>query len=914
MKAKAATFFLTLGLLTLSPLSSTAQSVPTFVYPNIPGINLNTLGNNDAGFNVDGNLWIATSLYGCAVFDHNAGSWSMLNISGGLPTDSVICISFGNGSAWIGTRAGAVRYQGAPGSGGSVQNVYTMPQLPDSVVNDIFVESQYVWFGTSNGLARLDNNTGAWQTFTLPGNHITKIIRDLSGTLWVGTRQGLFSSNDHGVSWTTFTASGTNDLIGNNIFDLEFDSSGRVWISSGNLVTVTTQIVWISYYHNGQFYKFNLSDYGKECLNGEVLGNKLNFTKTIDGDVTFSFNTSTTLNDLITATPCAMEIIDGIFPNPCIFTNAPGRFVLIDPNGNLAVLSRSRQCFYSYPVNSLTYDINTFICYLFSQLDINDVRAGLLAGGDMHWNLSDPKYEVPKGSGKHTVYASAHWIGGLDHGGQVRVAAQTYRQTGLDFWPGPIDGISIPMDSASSMFNRIFKVSRWEVESFKNHFQNGTLVYQPPCNNNVPQSILDWPAKGNGIVTGNLAPFIDVDGNGVYNPLTGGDYPDILGDQTLFKVYNDSLDVHTETGSQPLGLEFRTFAYAYSCDTALTVNKVLNQTTFYKTQIINKSSRDYSDVYFGHWVDVDLGYYIDDYVGCDVGRNTGFAYNGDPNDETPSGYGLNPPIMNVKVLRGPTAPPGDGRDNNNNGVVDESGEYFGMNSFLMYMGGQTPTGNPFLYPEFYYYLQGIWRDGQQLTYGDDGRNPNAPVCDFMFPGTTDPVHYPTQGDWSEFTAGFTPSDRRFVMSSGPFPLNAGDTVVFDYAYIFSRDSLSGGNLNFALNNSNLDLVQSWFDNNNFPGCTVYSVGVTEDSRDEKELLVYPNPAHDAFTVLLGEHLASQPVTIRILDLTGRVITEKKSSHQPEIIFSTNHLDPGLYLITVQGKDQSVQQVRISVIR
>ena len=34
-------------------------------------------------------------------------------------------------------------------------------------------------------------------------------------------------------------------------------------------------------------------------------------------------------------------------------------------------------------------------------------------------------------------------------------------------------------------------------------------------------------------------------------------------------------------------------------------------------------------MYFGQWVDPDLGYYLDDYVGCDVSLGLGICYNGD---------------------------------------------------------------------------------------------------------------------------------------------------------------------------------------------------------------------------------------------------------------------------------------------
>ena len=60
------------------------------------------------------------------------------------------------------------------------------------------------------------------------------------------------------------------------------------------------------------------------------------------------------------------------------------------------------------------------------QLDINNVRTLLHNGGDMWWDLvGNPRYEVPKGSNRHSSFAASLWIGGFDQSGQLRVAAQT---------------------------------------------------------------------------------------------------------------------------------------------------------------------------------------------------------------------------------------------------------------------------------------------------------------------------------------------------------------------------------------------------------------------------------------------------------------------------------------------------------
>src|SRR3954471_11697903 len=68
-----------------------------------------------------------------------------------------------------------------------------------------------------------------------------------------------------------------------------------------------------------------------------------------------------------------------------------------------------------------------------ADLDIGNVRARILTNGDMWWDLANPKYEIPKGSGKHSMFTGSLWFGGVDAGSQVKVAAQTYRQTGSDF-------------------------------------------------------------------------------------------------------------------------------------------------------------------------------------------------------------------------------------------------------------------------------------------------------------------------------------------------------------------------------------------------------------------------------------------------------------------------------------------------
>ena len=220
-----------------------------------------------------------------------------------------------------------------------------------------------------------------------------------------------------------------------------------------------------------------------------------------------------------------------------------------------------------------------------------------------------------------------------------------------------------------------------------------------------------WP--GNGI-DGDyqfLAPYYDANDDGEYNP-NDGDYPKydidgdldcneddlIYGDQTLYWVFNDKGNIHSETSADPIGLEIRAQAFAFA------TNDEINNMTFYNYKIINKATIQLNDAYFGQWVDPDLGKYDDDYVGCDVARGFGYCYNGDDNDEGASGYGTTPPAIGVDFFQGPLADPDDGIDNDRDSIIDEPGEQAIMSRFVYYNNDFTVTGNPENGQHVYNYL------------------------------------------------------------------------------------------------------------------------------------------------------------------------------------------------------------------
>ena len=236
---------------------------------------------------------------------------------------------------------------------------------------------------------------------------------------------------------------------------------------------------------------------------------------------------------------------------------------------------------------------------------------------------------------------------------------------------------------------------------------------------------------------------------------------------------------------------------------------------FYNYKIINRSTLPLLDTYFGQWVDPDLGYYLDDYVGCDVGLGLGFCYNGDAEDEGAAGYGFNPPAIGVDFFQGPLADPNDGVDNDRDGTVDEYGEQIIMSKFVYYNNDFTVTGNPSTGTHIYNYLRGIWKDNVPMTYGGDGhgsgQGSTTDLCNFMFPGTSDP-DFPGQ-EWTEVTAGNTPADRRFLQSAGPFTLQPGAVNEITTGVVWARANTGGQTASVQLVKIYDKEAQALFDNN-----------------------------------------------------------------------------------------------------
>lgn len=473
-----------------------------------------------------------------------------------------------------------------------------------------------------------------------------------------------------------------------------------------------------------------------------------------------------------------------------------------------------------------------------AQMDVNNVKTdfygtgnfGIMRGGNGSYGIGYVEnFRVPANGDAGTIYSNTLWIAGLDGNANIHCSAVRFNQVGDDFWSGPLRVNDGSTDIYAVMdYHHVWKVRRSDIEAIINN----TAA-------DIPEDILTWPAHGNveDGYAANLAPFVDTDNDGIYDPRKG-DYPDILGDMALYCIYNDNYSAHTESGGEAFGFELHCMLYGFYAPG----DEMLNNTLFMRTWIYNRSNNDYNNVYVGNWTDFDIGYALDDFIGCNVERGYYYGYNALPIDGNgePESYGHNPPAQMVMILGGPDMP-ADGVDNpkfDENGfqIVDESvnglgfgdgvvdNERLGMCSFVYHTNDVTYHGDPENAEEYYRLLKAEWKNGVKIHYGGNGFPGSEGVtdipCRFMYPHNSDPDNWGTGGvnpgvqEWCEETAvDGSPNDdgdRRGLASSGPFNFGSGEVHVIDKAFVtywpsdaFDRDEM----------NEWADYIRNYFINN-----------------------------------------------------------------------------------------------------
>jgi len=489
------------------------------------------------------------------------------------------------------------------------------------------------------------------------------------------------------------------------------------------------------------------------------------------------------------------------------------------------------------------------LCFQLFYLNGTNIKSLWINNGDLFYYSPNPSlltgFETPVGSGKSSIYVAQLWVGGRDSAfSTLMVSSQMYRASRSVWTAGPISN-----NSSGSIFNDVFPMYRGTANTHRDDFQNPG--YTPSG------LITSWPANGNPNANEllDLAPFIDLNGNGLYE-YNLGEYPLYMGKRNCFMVFNDQANNNTGPG---LGIEVRGFSYEISED-----GLGLEKTVFVNYELINRSQNTYEDFYSSLFVDFDLGNPSDDFTGCDPSRNAFFAYNGSNLDGS---YGVGPPATGVIFLNLP------------------------LNSYVAFNNDASPkNGNPDTDLEYYNFMKGNWKDGVPMKNNGDGTGTSGSDTKFLYSG----------GGWDEISVGNTSGDRRSVGSIGPFKIRPGERICFDIAFVHYKKS---GN-DFLANRNELlleiDHVQQVWDSLQL-GCFHPAIVGTQE---QKELVLnwtlFPNPSIGLIRIQ-SDNIFSENTFLKILDPMGIVVSRtdlKAGSRAYEIDLSDQ--GPGIYIAIIEG--------------
>jgi len=508
-------------------------------------------------------------------------------------------------------------------------------------------------------------------------------------------------------------------------------------------------------------------------------------------------------------------------------------------------------------------------------LNTNNVNAYLSNGGSLFFDGEKGAYEVPKGSSKISLFAGALWMGGIDNQGTLRVTAPQYKDyEGSECVAGPI--LDETQQELCNHFDRFWEISKTDVEAFISVYAaNDGVINQV----DIPESILQYPARNNPYFSDfelpenkTLAPFIDANNDGNYNPLQG-DYPAIKGDQNIWWVYNDQT-VHTLSQGIPLNMEVGVMAYAVNTE------DYLNNTTFYDFTLTYKGDYPLETFYAGFWIDPDLGNFTDDYIGCNVDQKMGIVYNGDAYDDGQTGYHDSIPALGVQFVTTP---------------LDENGEEAELATFMLCNSDFTATGLPKEPQEYYNYLKGSWLDGTPVTYGGNGYGGIEPYP-YMFPDNpTDP------NGWSELALGFPPADRIFLLSIGPIKIQPNEVKTFTTAIHWQP--LAGGGAEVDINPL-YEMAENTKANYDelFPYVGADSTDTNLQNLFNSTITAYPNPIN-AKSTLHFEKAVNEPTQINVYSIEGKHIGTYKTSTNAFDLSNTN-IAEGSYIFELINKSDT----------
>lgn len=463
-------------------------------------------------------------------------------------------------------------------------------------------------------------------------------------------------------------------------------------------------------------------------------------------------------------------------------------------------------------------------------------------------------YSIKPNFPERLIYGAGIWVAGTDEDGEEHVSVIMQDYYDHNFVAGPVAN-DYSLQSWSSNFNAVY--GPYQIWHHNTFWQDS---------NYVPSAeIMAWPAHGD---TSNgeswmLAPFVDYNNDGVYNPYDG-DYPDVPFDQNHYIVYNDDNNPPDPLGGKRLKVEVETMISTTNKSDIPTPGLFLLNVT-----IRNKSEHTYDDFYVGFNADFDIEFEFDDYVGCDTLLDMIYGFSKNDRDTDPNTYMKSTPSVGFVFLN------------------QELGGFMALDH------GNNPWSNPQTTSEAYNLLRSQFRDSVPLTYGGNGYGGNVPVK-FAFPGSPD---IPNQ--WNPYDAGDSLVDRIALASFGPFRIEPEDEICLDIGvlYAFGSDDLPS----YQVLKNKMHAVKGWYDNQDYKCNSGTAVSLEAIEAPELHIKLYPNPASSTLNYQI-KTLTSEVLKLRVFDAYGSFTgIETGAQNVPfEGEMDISSLSAGVYLMVIES--------------
>lgn len=388
-------------------------------------------------------------------------------------------------------------------------------------------------------------------------------------------------------------------------------------------------------------------------------------------------------------------------------------------------------------------------------------------------------------------------------------------------------------------------------------------------------SIMNWPAHGD---TSNgeafyLAPFVDVNGDGIYSP-SQGDYPKIKGDEAIYFIVNDKNSNHVNFYNHSIGIEIHVMIYSFNSN----INTI-NNTTFVNYSVYNRSSIDFVEFYSSPYLDADLQCAYNDFHGCDSLRNTVLSFEGKDSSTNPSytcqdtlirNSALALRLLNKKMYS--SFYNGVGTFSSLSTTISVTREERLENLML----GLSPFGD-----SLYSFID------SSLTHQVSPNGINQIIAsDSILDYGGDPK-------------------INAVIKTDYFPSNS--SLCFDIAYVYYQND----SLNNIENASQIllatDTVQDFYDNINL-SCIGFLTNIEKSENRRITTSSYPNPAVDQATIDFSRELLDAEVNLQ--NSLGQIVRKVEISNVSQLQIERKGLESGVYFYSILEKGNVIGSGKI----